>query len=95
MILADALSEATFTFRAIYASLYGAFIDKIGDTADQGDSYWMLYIDGKEADAGVSESMLIEQSGQNIEIEWKYESLPAPHGAGTQLEKKVSATALT
>ena len=94
MILADAISEATFTFRVVYASLYGAFVDKIGDTEDQGDSYWMLYIDGQEAKVGVSEAVLIEQPGQNVEIEWKYQASPAPHAAGTQVEKKVKAAAL-
>ena len=94
MILADAISEATFKFRVVYASLYGAFVDKIGDTEDQGDSYWVLYIDGQEAKVGVSESLLIEQPGQNVEIAWKFQASPIPHAVGSQVEKKAKAVAL-
>ena len=94
MIIADAMTDATFSFRAVYASSYGAFIDKINGLEDQGGKYWMLFIDQKEADVGVSEALLLEQAGQNVEVEWKYLPVPSSTPAGSQVSRKIRAMKL-
>lgn len=48
----------------------------------------------QETKVGVNESLLIEQRGQNVEIERKYQAFPAPHVAGSQVEQKTKAMAL-
>src|SRR5271168_4273426 len=44
-----------FSFRALYHSFYGAFIDEIDDVADAGVNYWMVYVNNAKSVIGVSE----------------------------------------
>jgi hypothetical protein len=54
MVIGEALHPLNFSFRVIYRSIYGAFIDSIDCLADEDkpNHYWMLYIDGDEAKVG-------------------------------------------
>ncbi|MBV8825281.1 MAG: DUF4430 domain-containing protein [Hyphomicrobiales bacterium] len=75
MIIGEALHPSSFMFRVIYRSIYGAFIDSIDGLADedQPNHYWMLYIDGDEAEVGASESILLEDANKTqVIIEWRY-----------------------
>jgi Domain of unknown function (DUF4430) len=75
MIIGEALHPSNFSFRVIYKSIYGAFIDCIDGLADedQPNHYWMLYIDGDEAEVGASESILLEDASKtHVTIEWRY-----------------------
>jgi hypothetical protein len=75
MVIGEALHPWNFSFRVVYRSIYGAFIDSIDDLAD-GDKpnhYWMLYIDGDEAKVGASEAILLEDVNKTqVIVEWRY-----------------------
>ena len=89
MVIADAMDPTDFTFRAVFASLFGAFVDAINGLEDQGDNFWMLYVGNVAATVGVSESILIEdQNTGNIDIEWKYEHVSKDHPLRGQAERK-------
>lgn len=62
-----------FSFRAVYHSFYGAFIDEIDDVADRGANYWLFSVNNAKSVTGASEAIILEdQSGVNVEIEWVY-----------------------
>jgi hypothetical protein len=91
MIIADAMTDSAFSFRAVYASFYGAFIDKIIGTEDAGSSYWMLYVEGQSANVGASTQLIIENTKPtNVEIEWKYTNVPTSSNQ-TQIARKKKA----
>src|SRR5260370_27869822 len=75
MVIGEALHPVNFSFRVMYRSIYGAFIDSIDGLSD-GDNpnhYWMLYIDGDEAKVGASESVLLEDATKaQVIVEWRY-----------------------
>ena len=74
LVLADASAEDRFTFRAVFGSDYGVFIDQI-DGVDNTDTHgWMLYVNGAIAEAGVSETLLLKTAA---EIEFRFEEAPA------------------
>jgi len=50
-------------------SAFGAFINSINNVSNAGDKYWMFYINGKQAEVGVS-SYFINDS---VIIEMRYE----------------------
>jgi len=50
-------------------SAFGAFINGINNVSNAGDKYWMFYINGKQAEVGVS-SYFINDS---VIIEMRYE----------------------
>jgi hypothetical protein len=66
MVIGEALHPKNFSFRVTYKSIYGAFVDGVNDLADNKDAsqYWMLYIDGEEAQVGASESILLGRRRQ-------------------------------
>ena len=98
MIIADAMTEPAghrgtpeykpeldFSFRAIFSSIYGAFVDQISGITARNGKYWMLYIYLKGqtpelSTRGVSEALLIDgAAGFNIVVEWRHESPPHGH----------------
>ena len=61
------MTDAAFSFRAVYNSFYGVFIDQILGLADAGNNYWMLTIDGDSAKVGASTQLIVEdQQSQNV-----------------------------
>jgi hypothetical protein len=91
MIIGEALHPSNFTFRVIYRSIYGAFIDSIDDLADedQPNHYWMLYIDGDEAEVGASESILLEDGNKtHVVVEWRYVDVSGAAHAQAALKSK-------
>jgi hypothetical protein len=75
MIIGEALHPTNFTFRVVYRSIYGAFVDSIDGLADEDtpNHYWMLYVDGTEAAVGASEAILLEDAAKtSVVVEWRY-----------------------
>lgn len=90
MILAQAMYPS-FTFRAVYDSFFGAFIDRIESIEDEGRYHWILFVGGKPSCLGASEALVNEtEPGTNIEVEWKY-VIPDEHGAELQRDRKRQA----
>jgi hypothetical protein len=91
MIIGEALHPNDFSFRVIYRSVYGAFIDSIDSLAD-GDKpnhYWLLYINGDEAQVGATEAILLEDSAERVVIiEWRY--VDTSQGKHAQAEYKTN-----
>jgi len=70
--------EKRFSFRVVYRSIYGAFIDCIDDVADNParHCFWMLYINGTEAQIGASEAIIQEDEViTSATIDWRYEDV--------------------
>lgn len=91
MIIGEALHPSNFSFRVIYRSIYGAFVDSIDDLTDedQPNHYWMLYIDGDEAQVGASESILLEDaSTTHVVVEWRYVDISSGAHAQAALKSK-------
>jgi hypothetical protein len=75
MVIGEALHPSNFGFRVVYRSIYGAFIDSIDGLTDgdQPNHYWMLYIDGEEAEVGASEAILqADATKTHVVVEWRY-----------------------
>lgn len=95
MIIGEAMSPKRFSFRAVYASFYGAFIDQIDNLADQGGKYWMLYINAKSSNLGASEAIVLEDPfTPTIKVEWKYELLPTNQASQKSISMKKAASKL-
>jgi hypothetical protein len=91
MVLADAMTEPAFSFRAVYASFYGAFIDQIIGTADADIHYWMLSVDADSAQVGTSTQLIVEDpKPTNVDVEWKYTAATTP-GTQPQVARKIKA----
>ena len=93
MIIGQEMYHKQFSFRAVYASFFGAFIDMIDGTEDAGNNFWLFSINNAQSPVGVSEAILLEdqEEGQNVEIEWIY-GVPAPeHPTATQANLKRQA----
>lgn len=90
MMVGDAMFADTFTFRLIYRSFYGAWVDSIDGYDDTQTQVWMLYVDGVLSDYGVSDTILrMKQAGSHIELVWKFEPVAS---AQAQVAKKLQAT---
>jgi hypothetical protein len=75
MIIGEAMYEKSFSFRVVYRSIFGAFIDSIDGTDDDPTAgrFWMLYIDGEESSVGVSEAIISEDEViTSAVLEWRY-----------------------
>jgi Domain of unknown function (DUF4430) len=78
MVIGEAMYEKSFSFRVVYRSIYGAFIDSIDDIADDPgqNRFWMLYINGAAALTGVSEAIIQEDDTvTSATIEWRYQTI--------------------
>lgn len=66
----NALASSTdFRFTSKNFSGMGAFVESINGKKNAGGFYWILYVNGKASDLGVSQAKI--RSGDTIE--WKYE----------------------
>jgi hypothetical protein len=91
MIIGEAMHPSNFSFRVIYRSLYGAFVDSIDNVTDgdRGNHFWMLYIDGSEAQVGASEAIIQEDAAKTTAVvEWRYVDTSADAGVQTDLKTK-------
>ena len=62
-------STTDFTFKSVFYSGLGYFIEEINNVKNSHGQYWTLYVNGKYSDVGVSDYKL----SQGDVIEWKYE----------------------
>jgi hypothetical protein len=82
MILADALSPFTFTFRVLFASAYGAMIDMIDGVEEHDGFSWLPYVNGQFSDLGASTILVPGGPGApNAAIEWRLENVTQGHPA--------------
>jgi hypothetical protein len=96
MIIGQEMFEKQFSFRAVYASFFGAFIDMIDGTEDKDSNFWLFSINNKQSPVGVSEAILLEdQEDQNVEIEWNYGMPESGHPAVAQADLKRRALKYT
>lgn len=63
-------STTAFTFKATYNSGLGYFIDEINGVPNTSRTFWIYYVNGKEATVGIS--MYIMKPGDSIN--WRYEN---------------------
>jgi hypothetical protein len=78
MVIGEAMYEKSFSFRVVYRSIFGAFIDSIDDVEDDPGSqrFWMLFVNGQESSVGVSEAIISEdETITTAVIEWRYEDI--------------------
>jgi hypothetical protein len=91
MVLGQAMNPGSFSFRIVYHSFFGAFVDMIDDTPDQGGEFWLFSIENQSSSVGVSEAIILEdQSGEDIEVEWLF-TVPDQHPAKRQIAAKLKA----
>jgi hypothetical protein len=76
LILADASVNDNFTFGILYGSQYGAYVSQMNGVSASGGNYWMLYINGQLASAGISESLILDPGWT---VTFQYEVPPADH----------------
>jgi hypothetical protein len=81
MRIADGFANDDFTFRVVFESSHGIFVDKIWDIEDSVSDHWMLYVDGKLSDEGASETMLPAPVNDRLLVEWRYESVENYEGS--------------
>jgi hypothetical protein len=87
MVIAQAMDQ-TFSFRAVYHSFYGAFVDDIDDKIDAAPNFWMFSLNHAQSLLGVSEAIVPEDvSGVNVEIEWVF-GPPASAATKQQADRK-------
>ena len=73
MIIAQSMNPGAFSFRALYHSFYGAFVDEIDDVPDADPKYWLFSVNNASSPVGVSEAIVLESAaGVNAEIEWVF-----------------------
>jgi hypothetical protein len=78
MVIGEAMHERCFSFRVVYRSIFGAFIDSIDGVDDHpgNQKFWMLYINGQESNVGVSEAIISEdETVTSAVIEWRYDDI--------------------
>jgi hypothetical protein len=91
MIIGEAMHSSNFSFRVVYKSIYGAFIDSIDGVTDndQPNLYWMLTVDGADPGVGASEAVIQEDSAKTSAlIEWRYVDVTAVKSKQAQLKAK-------
>lgn len=78
MIIGEAMFEKSFSFRVVYRSIFGAFVDSIDGVDDDpvNQRFWMLFINGEESGVGVSEAIISEDDTiTNAVVEWRYDDI--------------------
>lgn len=94
MILADALSPFTFTFRVLFASASGAMIDMIDGVEEHDNVSWLAYVNGQFSDLGVSTTLVPGRPGAPAAaIEWKLETVTPGHPAFDHVTRKADLKA--
>jgi hypothetical protein len=73
MVIGQSMNPGSFSFRVLYHSFFGAFVDMIDDVVDASPKFWMFSVSNNASPVGVSEAIVLEdKQGENIEIEWKF-----------------------
>ena len=73
MVIAQSMHPGSFSFRVLYHSFYGAFVDMIGGVTDADPKYWTVSVSNNPLPVGVSEAIVLEErQGENVEIEWRF-----------------------
>ena len=68
-----AIPVGSFSFRVLYHSFHGAFVDMVDGTADADPKYWTVSVSNNPLPVGVSEAIVLEErQGENVEIEWRF-----------------------
>jgi len=89
MIIGEAMYSSNFSFRVVYKSIYGAFIDSIDGVTDQGNFYWMLKIDNKDPGVGASEAIIPEDASKTTAlVEWRYVDVTATASKQAKLKSQ-------
>ena len=92
MVIGQSMNPGSFSFRVIYHSFFGAFVDLIDDIPDASPKFWMFSVSNNPSPVGVSEAIVLEdKQGENIEIEWRFEVPQQP--AAAQATRKTKAIA--
>jgi hypothetical protein len=85
MIIGQAMDQR-FSFQVLYHSMYGAFVNMIDDLPDRGNEYWMVKVGGVDSNLGISEAILQDAAGQNVDVAWDYRDISK--GAHTDSSRK-------
>jgi hypothetical protein len=87
MVIGGSLNHDRFSFRVLYSSMHGAFIDRIEDIeGDKSGHAWLFYINGKQSDVGASEAVLKEDTTSHTALlEWRYMSTSQGQQSGAAL----------
>jgi hypothetical protein len=73
MVIAQSMHPGSFSFRVLYHSIYGAFVDMIDGITDEDPKYWTVSVSNNPLPVGVSEAIVLEdRQGENVEIEWRF-----------------------
>jgi hypothetical protein len=73
MVIAQSMHPGSFSFRVLYHSFYGAFVDMIDGVTDADPKYWTVSVSNNPLPVGVSEAIVLEErQGENVEIEWRF-----------------------
>lgn len=76
LTLADASVNDNFTFGILYGSQYGAYVSQMNGVSGSGGYYWMLYVNGQLAEAGISETLILDPGWT---VSFQYEVPPPAH----------------
>lgn len=59
MIIGGSLYEHSFSFRVVYSSIFGAFIDSVDSVDDNPttECFWMLCVEGQESSVRVLDAI--------------------------------------
>jgi hypothetical protein len=91
MIIGEAMHPSNFSFRVVYRSIYGAFVDMIDAVADDDlpGYYWLLKIDGADPGVGASEAIIQEDAAKTTAVvEWQYLNVSAQKSVQAGLKVK-------
>jgi Domain of unknown function (DUF4430) len=88
MLITQGMYEPGFRFQVEYNSFFGAFVNSIDGTPDQENNFWIVQINGKDCDLGVSEAIIFEQPNQNVEVEWQYRDI-TQQAKSRQIDQKM------
>jgi hypothetical protein len=73
MVIAQSMHPGSFSFRVLYHSFHGAFVDMIDGTTDADPKYWTVSVSNNPLPVGVSEAIVLEdKQGENVEIQWRF-----------------------
>jgi hypothetical protein len=78
MIIGEAMHPSNFSFRVVYRSIFGAFVDSIDGVTDgdMANHFWLLAIDGLDAQVGASEAIIREDATRTAAVvEWRFKNI--------------------
>jgi hypothetical protein len=85
------MHSLNFSFRVVYRSIYGAFVDSIDGVTDGDikDCFWFLTIDGADSKVGVSEAIISEDNTKTTAlIEWYFKVASASSSKQAELKSR-------